>query len=51
VNEAKENRFIEAMAAELSIKIEEDYKKFKELFPSGGEPEWIIFIADKYGKA
>ena len=48
MNEARENRFIEAMAKKLSEIIESDYKEFKELFPNGKEPEWIIFITDKY---
>ncbi len=45
-----DDRLIEAMAVELSKKIEEDYKEFIKDNPNGKEPEWILFIAKKYGK-
>ncbi len=39
---------IEAMSKELVKQIEMDYNEFIKLNPNGKEPEWILFIADKY---
>jgi DNA polymerase III delta prime subunit len=41
--------YLDAMAEKLSEIIEADYKEFKELYPNGDIPEWIIFIDKKYG--